>query len=535
METNVLYYGDNLKILRNRDYFPNECIDLIYLDPPFNSKKNYNVLFKDTGGIESEAQIKAFDDTWHWTQTAQDTYIDIVENGPPNVGKLISALHDAIGNNDVMAYLVMMTARLIELHRVLKPTGSLYLHCDPTASHYLKIVLDQIFGPTNFRNEVVWRRSHPKGHAFTRFASNHDVILVYAKESRETKWNPQYAAYTEAAISNQYTLADSDGRLYQLTSLLNPNPDRPNLTYEFKGVTKVWRWTKERMLEEDAKGRIIVPRNGMGIPRYKRYLDEQKGIPIDDFWADIEIASGNERLGYDTQKPLELLERIINASSNEGDIVLDPFCGCGTAVIAAQKLNRKWIGIDITHLAINLMRTRLKDSFDIEAKVIGEPEDLNGAIALAQQDRYQFQYWACGKIGARPAGGKKKGADSGIDGVIQFIDNPYGKASRVIVQVKSGHVSVKDIRELKAVVADEAIGVFITLEPATRPMVEEAITAGYYHSPIWNTDYPKIQIITAEELCNGKKVDMPLQRQTSITFNKAEKIKKKEGEQGRLG
>ena len=177
----------------------------------------------------------------------------------------------------------------------------------------------------------------------------------------------------------------------------------------------------------------------------------------------------------------------------------------------------------------------MKDSFDIEAKVIGEPEDLNGAIALAQQDRYQFQYWACGKIGARPAGGKKKGADSGIDGVIQFIDNPYGKASRVIVQVKSGHVSVKDIRELKAVVADEAIGVFITLEPATRPMVEEAITAGYYHSPIWNTDYPKIQIITAEELCNGKKVDMPLQRQTSITFNKAEKIKKKEGEQGRLG
>ena len=163
METNVLYYGDNLKILRNRDYFPNECIDLIYLDPPFNSKKNYNVLFKDTGGIESEAQIKAFDDTWHWTQTAQDTYIDIVENGPPNVGKLISALHDAIGNNDVMAYLVMMTARLIELHRVLKPTGSLYLHCDPTASHYLKIVLDQIFGPTNFRNEVVWKRTTSHG------------------------------------------------------------------------------------------------------------------------------------------------------------------------------------------------------------------------------------------------------------------------------------------------------------------------------------------------------------------------------------
>ena len=226
-----------------------------------------------------------------------------------------------------------------------------------------------------------------------------------------------------------------------------------------------------------------------------------------------------------------MLERIIKSSSNEGDTVLDPFCGCGTAVIAAQKLNRKWIGIDITHLAINLMRNRLKDSFGIKAKVIGEPEDINGARALALQDRYQFQYWACGKIHARPVGEKKKGADKGIDGVIQFIDDPKGKASRVIVQVKSGHVSVKDIRELKTVAAEEAIGVFITLEPPTREMVKEAITAGYYHSPIWNMDYPKIQILTIEDLFNDKGVEMPLQKQTSVTFNKAQKIKKKEGEQ----
>jgi hypothetical protein len=287
------------------------------------------------------------------------------------------------------------------------------------------------------------------------------------------------------------------------------------------------------MLKLEAEGKIYT---GSKIAQLKRYLDELPGQAVHDIWTDISPmnSQAKERLGYDTQKPLPLLERIINASSNEGDIILDPFCGCGTAVVAAQKLKRKWIGIDITHLAINLMRTRLKDSFNIDAKVIGEPEDLNGAIALAQQDRYQFQYWACGKIGARPAGEKKKGADSGIDGVIQFIDNPYGNASRVIVQVKSGHVSVKDIRELETVVADEAIGVFITLEPPTREMTKEAITAGYYHSPIWNTDYPKIQIITAEELCNGKKVDMPLQHQTSVTFNKAEKIKKKEGEQGRL-
>jgi DNA modification methylase len=539
METNVLYYGDNLKILRNRDYFPNECIDLIYLDPPFNSKKNYNVLFKDTGGIESEAQIKAFDDTWHWTQTAQDTYIDIVENGPPNVGKLISALHDAIGNNDVMAYLVMMTARLIELHRVLKPTGSLYLHCDPTASHYLKIVLDQIFGPTNFRNEIVWKRTTSHGdwkQGAKHFGRIHDSILFYGKKENSI-WNTQFLQFSDDQIRQQYNKIDSDGRRYRLVT---PTAKKPggDTEYEWKGVKppkgRYWAYSRKNMQEMEEKGLLYYSNTGQ--PYIKYYLDERPGVAIQSIWSDINLSpTARERLNYQTQKPLELLERIINASSNEGDIVLDPFCGCGTAVVAAQKLNRKWIGIDITHLAINLMRTRLKDSFDIEAKVIGEPEDLNGAIALAQQDRYQFQYWACGKIGARPAGGKKKGADSGIDGVIQFIDNPYGKASRVIVQVKSGHVSVKDIRELKAVVADEAIGVFITLEPATRPMVEEAITAGYYHSPIWNTDYPKIQIITAEELCNGKKVDMPLQRQTSITFNKAEKIKKKEGEQGRLG
>ena len=531
MKTDVLYFGDNLEILRNREYFPDECVDLIYLDPPFNSKKDYNILFKENTGIESEAQIKAFTDSWHWTQAAQDTYHDIVINGPLKVGKLIGALHDAIGHNDVMAYLVMMTARLIEMHRVLKPTGSLYLHCDPTASHYLKLVLDQIFGPANFRNEIVWKRSHPKGHAFTRFASNHDVILIYAKNVNRVTWNSQYIPHNLESIKNQYTLSDPDGRLYQLTSLLNPNPNRPNLTYEFKGVTKVWRWTKNRMLEEDAKGLIVVPKEGKGIPRYKRYLDEQEGIPVDDFWADIELATGGERLGYDTQKPLELLERIIQSSSNEGDIVLDPFCGCGTALIAAQKLKRHWIGIDITHLAVNLMRNRLKDTFKIKPEVIGEPKDLSGAKALAHEDRYQFQYWACGLIGARPLGEKKKGADKGIDGVIQFIDGADDSVKRVIVQVKSGHVGVNAVRELKAVAASEAIGVFITLEPPTEPMKVEAIDAGLYHSPIWNKGYPKIQIITVEELLKGKTVDMPPQEQTSVTYAKAKRISTPEGEQ----
>lgn len=532
MKTNVLYYGDNLKILRNREYFPDGCVDLIYLDPPFNSKRDYNILFKDKTGIESEAQIEAFTDTWHWTQAAQDTLQDIRMNCSINVSKLIEALHDVLGNNDVMAYLIMMTARLVEMHRVLKPTGSLYLHCDPTMSHYIKLVLDQIFGPMRFKNEIIWKRSHPKGHAFTRFASNHDIILAYSKDPSKTTWNTQYNQYDPDKINQQYSLIDEDGRRYQLTSLLNPNPNRPNLTYEFKGVTKVWRWTKERMKGEDAKGRIVVPKDGKGIPRYKRFLDEQEGVPIDDVWKDIEPVIGTERIGYETQKPLALLERIIQASSNEGDIILDPFCGCGTAVVAAQKLKRKWIGIDITHLAINLMRNRLKDSFGITPEVIGEPEDLGGAKALAKQDKYQFQWWSLGLIGARPYGEKKKGADKGIDGVITFIDDPSGKASRVIVQVKGGHVGVNAIRELKAVAAKEAMGVFITLEKPTAPMKIEALDAGYYHSPVYHDkDYPKIQILTIEDLLKGKTVDMPPQTQTSVTFAKAPKVSKVEGEQ----
>jgi len=528
LKTNVLYYGDNLEILRK--YIPDNSIDLVYLDPPFNSKKDYNILFKENGGVESEAQIKAFTDTWQWGPTAQNTYHDIVTNGPLKVGRLIGALHDAIGQNDVMAYLVMMTTRLIELHRVLKPTGSLYLHCDPTASHYVKLVLDQIFGPANFRNEIVWRRTNAKSLAFTRLASNHDIILRYSK-SDKWLWNPQYMEHDPDYVRNFYRYVEPEtGRRYQLADLTNPNKNRPNLTYEFMGMTRVWRWTKERMQEAYEKGVVVQTKSG-AVPRLKRYLDEQEGTLIDDLWDDIMPiqSQASERLGYETQKPLPLLERIIKASSNEGDVVLDPFCGCGTALVAAQKLNRRWIGIDITHLAITLMRNRLRDSFPgIQFEVIGEPADLASAKALARQDRYQFQWWALGLIKARPLGEKKKGADKGIDGVVQFIDDPTGKPKRAVVQVKSGHVGVNAVRELKAVAAKDALGIFITLEPPTGPMQTEAVSAGFYHSPGWNKDYPKIQILTIEELLHGKIVDMPPQTQTNVTFAKAPKISTKE-------
>ncbi|MBI2852243.1 MAG: restriction endonuclease [Chloroflexi bacterium] len=540
LKTNTLYYGDNLEILRK--YTPDGSVDLVYLDPPFNSKRDYNILFKENGGIESEAQVHAFTDSWDWTPSAYATYQDIILNGPQKVSQLIGALHDSIGSNPVMAYLVMMTVRLIELHRVLKPTGSLYLHCDPTMSHYIKIVLDQIFGPANYRNEITWKRRHgftSAVHESNRFGNCTDIILFYAKcdKARFTaQYNKNSKEYKEY-VEKSFTLVDEKGRHYQATSLTNP-AYRPNLIYEYKGYkppANGWMITKEKMEQWDKEGRIHFPENKNGRLRRKSYADELLGMPIQNLWDDIEQigAHASERLGYDTQKPLALLERIIQASSNEGDVVLDPFCGCGTAVVAAQKLNRKWIGIDVTHLAINLMKNRLRDSFPgIQFEVIGEPKDLAGAKELAaQKDKYQFQWWALGLIGARPAGEKKKGADKGIDGVIPFIDDASGKSSRVIVQVKSGHVGVKDVRELETVVKNEAIGVLITLEPPTEPMKKQAIEAGYYNSPLYNKDYPKIQILTVEDLFKGDGVDMPPQKQTSIAFTRAPKVKKKEGEQ----
>ncbi len=528
---NTLYYGDNLDILRR--YLGDETVDLIYLDPPFKSNQDYNVLFAEQNGSRSAAQIKAFEDTWQWDQAAARSFQDVAEAGG-RVSQAMQGFRRLLGENDMLAYLAMMAPRIVELRRVLKPAGTIYLHCDPTASHYLKMLLDAAFWPTNFHNEIVWRRSHPKGHAFTRFARNHDVILAYSKDASFVKWNPQYLRHDAAKVVTQYTLRDDDGRLYQLTSLLNPNRNRPNLTYEFLGVTKVWRWTKDRMEEEYARGRIVVPKGGQGIPRYKRYLDEQEGIPVGDFWDDIEFAAGTERLGYPTQKPEALLERIIKASSKEGDVVLDPFCGCGTAVAVAQRLQRQWIGIDITHLAITLIRHRLKNAFgdEVHFKVIGEPVSLPDAQALAHQNAFQFQWWALGLVGARPAE-QRKGADRGIDGRLYFHDEPGGKTKQIILSVKSGGVTVKDIRDLRGVLDREQaeIGVLITLEEPTKPMQVEAASTEFYKTPYGN--HPRLQILTIKELLEeGRRIDYPPEpARTDLTFKKAPKARKAGPEQ----
>lgn len=521
---NTLFYGDNLTILR--DYILDESVDLIYLDPPFNSNRNYNVLFRDEHGADSESQIQAFEDTWHWNHLAEQTYNALITQHSETISTMISAMREFIGTNQMMAYLVMMAARLVELHRVLKPTGSLYLHCDATASHYLKIILDTIFGVSNFRNEIIWVRH--EGHSDAkRFGSTHDVIFYYRK-SPLAAFNKTYAEYSQEQLSRYRP--DEHGRLYTGQDLTGAGYS-PNRSIEWRdvspGANRHWMWSIEEMERLMADGLILLRQDGK--PRkdgYKVYLDEMPGKSVSDVWTDIGRIpnTSGERLGYPTQKPLALLERIIEASSNPGDVVLDPFCGCGTAIAAAQTLKRKWIGIDITQLSIALQKYRLAKMFPagIEYKVIGEPRDIHDAAQLAQEDRYQFQWWALSLIRARPQGGEsgsktgKKGSDRGIDGTISFIDDRSGKPKRVIVQVKSGHVKSGDIRDLKGTLEREnaTIGVFITLEPASSEMTREAVSAGFYHSDEWGKDYQRLQILTIADLLADAEVKMPPQAGT---------------------
>jgi DNA modification methylase len=536
MLPNRLYYGDNLDILQH--HIETASVDLVYLDPPFNSNRNYNVLFKDESGAAADAQISAFGDTWHWGHAAEETYADLLTSGPVAIRQMIEALVDnVIGRNQMMAYLVMMAARLVELHRVLKPTGSLYLHCDPAASHYLKMILDAIFGGEHFQNEIIWERTIAKGLATRNLPANHDVILRFSR-SQSFTWNQIYTDYSPEYLA-RFNQIDSNGRRYYLTSLINPSPDRPNLTYEFLGVTRVWRWTKERMQQAYEAGIVVQPKPG-AVPRMKRYLDEQEGTPLGDVWTDIPPINSQaaERLGYPTQKPLALLERIIAASSNEGDTVLDPFAGCGTAIAAAHKLNRRWIGIDVTHLAITVQKRQLERLYGLRPKVdydvIGEPVDVHSARALALQNRHQFEWWAISLVGALPSGGGtapatggraqgKKGGDRGIDGEIVFLE-PGNKSRRVLVSVKSNDVvNPGMLRDLVGVLEREkaAIGLFITLTPPTQGMIREAFDAGHYVYP-GGQRFPRLQILTIDDLLKGKRPELPGGR---ATFAAGERIK----------
>lgn len=519
---NTLYYGDNLDILRR--HVKDETVDLVYLDPPFNSNQDYNVLFADQDGSRSPAQIKAFGDTWHWDREAAASYEQVVEQGG-QVSKALQAFRSFLGGNDVTAYLSMMAPRLVELRRVLKPAGSIYLHCDPTASHYLKMLMDAVFGPQFYRNEIVWKRTSAHNDP-KRYGANIDVLLYYTRSEQRT-WNQLYSEHDPKYIK-RFRNRDSDGRRWTDADLSAKGLTGGGYEYEYKGARSLWRCPLKTMKRLDAEGRLHFTRKA-GI-RLKRYLEDTKGIPLQCLWTDIPPINSQaaERLGYPTQKPEALLERIIAASSNEGDTVLDPFCGCGTAIAVAERLGRRWLGIDIAPLAVSLIKHRLQDAFGDKAKygVIGEPVTIAGAEQLAGDDPYQFQWWALGLVGARPVE-QKKGADQGIDGRLFFHDEIGGKTKQIILSVKAGKTSSPHIRDLLGVLDREkaAIGVLLTMQEPTRPMRREAALAGFYDSPGWNTKHPRLQILTVGEILEGKTIDRPARGLPSATFKTAPKAR----------
>jgi len=612
----TLYYGDNLDILRR--YLKDETVDLVYLDPPFNSAQNYNAFFHEKDGTDAASQIHAFEDTWHWDIETKKAY-DAVTEQPGKVSDVMQAFYTFLGGNDMMAYLTMMSARLVELRRVLKPTGSLYLHCDPTASHYLKLLCDAVFGMNNYRSEIVWKRTTTHNDS-KRWSDNTDTLFFYTK-SDDFTWHPQHEEYSEEYLSTKYCHDDKDGRgSYRLDNMTSPNP-RPNMMYEWKGHAtpeKGWRYSRETMAKLDSEGRIWYPDSKDKRPQLKRYLAEMSGPVMGNLWADINPinSQARERLGYPTQKPLALLERIIQASSNPGDLVLDPFCGCGTTIDAAEKNGRDWIGIDVTQLAISLIKNRLQDTYGRRLKfesrssrresahsspsaedqsgltsaatgskergvhaastpegdatskraearapegrdvlprvqadqqvgptevhlvrIIGEPTTPIEAATLAEEDKYQFQWWALGLVGARPVE-QKKGADHGIDGKILFRDDPKAaKPEQIIIQVKGGKTGVKDVRDLRGVLDREkaAIGILISLQPPTDLVETEAASVGFYEHKTNQQKFPRLQLRTVKELMAGKGIERPTSAASlDDTFKKAPASRKKHGEQKEL-
>ncbi len=553
---NQLYYGDNLEILRNKDKIAPESVDLIYLDPPFNSNAGYNVLFKSPSGAESMSQIEAFDDTWHWQDSVSGVVVDELKDSlyqHQRAAKLLQAMIDFLGKNAMTAYLAMMAERLVELHKALKPTGSLYLHCDPTASHYLKLLLDAIFGANNYQNEITWKRTFAHNHP-KHFGRVADIIFFYTK-SDNYYFNTVYTPYDQSYIDNFFTHKDERGR-YQTVTLTGPGPNKNDPHWRGyhpgnsgRGWSVPKRVVKLLLGDKSAADLTTVQKldllyendyiviSGKGTPRFKSYLDALPGTPAQSVWTDINPLSAHakERMGYPTQKPVALLERIIAASSKEGDVVLDPFCGCGTTVHAAQKLGRKWIGIDITSVAITLIEARLFDAFGetLEFDVDGFPKDIDGARELFNRDdktKKEFEKWACSLIKAYPQNDGKKGADGGIDGVFWFGGKNEYKA---IVSVKGGeNVGVAMVRELDAVVTEQkaAIGIFLTLTPPTKPMLDWANTAGLFKDEYSERTAPRIQVITIEDALQDKEhsVELPIGRGAAYKKTAREDVKKQD-------
>lgn len=528
-DKNLLIYGDNLKVLRNPMLFVDGSVDLVYLDPPFKPMEKYNVLFRARSGTPAAAQVRAFDDAWNWGEAAKAAYHDAMENSPTKVRRSLDALKTILDQSDMFAYLCMMAPRLVELHRILRDTGSIYLHCDPAASHYLKILMDAVFDPGNFRSELIWKRTSAHSSA-KRYGPVHDVLLFYTKSDAFT-WNPIYQPLPQETLDQWYNNVEPvTGRRFNRADLTASGIRKGPSGAPWRGINpteKGRHWaipgfvkgvvegleTQEALEALDAAGRIYWPKKKDGMPMVKRYVEESRGIPAQDVISDIYMNNvSSQRLGYPTQKPILLLERIVQASSNEGDVVLDPFCGCGTTVEAAQNQKRRWIGVDVAYDAIRIIRERLANKGLVEKddyEVWGEPESVEDAINLASEDKYQFQWWAVRRLGAREID-YKKGADAGIDGrLVLRVERSGDRLPEAVISVKGGATNVGHVRDLRGVIEREKaeIGVLVTLGKPTKKMVQEASVAGEYtDGKNW---YPRIQLLTAEDIIAGKGVDYP--------------------------
>jgi DNA modification methylase len=516
---NKLFYGDNLEVLR--EHVADESVDLVYLDPPFNSNRSYNVIFSRHAGDtdDAAAQIEAFDDTWHWTPVTDQQYQRYALAGelPPRVADALTAFRTLLGENDAMAYLVNMAPRLVELHQILKPTGSLYLHCDPTMSHYLRVLLDSIFGADRFVNEIIWKRSaahSDKRQGARHMGRLHDTILFYTKTG-SYPFTVEMLDYNEKYVASKYRyVEESTGRRYGLWDITGPGgAAKGNPIYEVFGFTKYWRYSKTTMQQKIDAGLIIQP-SPEAIPREIKYLDEAPGVSLQDVWTDIDPINSRaaERLGYPTQKPLTLLERIIRMSSKEGDVVLDPFCGCGTTIDAAQGLGRQWIGIDITFIAVDLIEKRLQDRYPGIAgtyEVLGIPRDMASAQSLFDRSPFDFERWAVSRINAQP--NVKQVGDKGVDGVARFyLDKKT--IGRVLVSVKGGkNIGPMFVRDLSGTVETQKaqMGVLITTAEPTQGVLDAVNHGGTYTWPVNGQTYPRIQVVTVADLLHGIRPNMP--------------------------
>lgn len=508
---NRLFCGDNLRVLREE--VRDESVDLVYLDPPFNSNQDYNVLFAERDGRKAAAQQRAFEDTWEWNQASADAYRGVVASGGP-VAEALQAFHKFLGPSNMMAYLAMMAPRLIELRRVLKRSGSIYLHCDPNASHYLKMLMDGIFGPVNFRNEIIWRRTRAHNDAkLARFGAIHDVILFYSK-SENRVFNRIVTERSATSPKTHDIYRHTDGKVYRKGDCRAPGNRGPR--YKWNGHDHHWRFTPAERDRLEAEGRIVYTKTGM--PRLLRPVDLTKGSALQDVWTDIDPPNSGsaETLSYPTQKPLALLERIIRSSSNDGDTVLDPFCGCGTTIAAAERLGRQWIGIDVTHLAIGVIRGRLHNSgSDYTAKWM--PTTADEAALLATEDPFQFQCWVLGELGINPLH-QKRGADRGVDGRLFFFDGAdVNRPRQIVFSVKGGKLNPAFARELVGVVKRERadIGVLVTLDEPTAAIRKEAANAEPYRSSDGSL-FAGLQILTVRDILSGKRPEHPASR--TMTF-----------------